>query len=78
MVGNAQLISDLLSRKPVLEVECFEQRLVDRLSPLQYGGGSHRAHSYFVSLCNVCLRQRGQNFLNSSRFGSLRRFFCVV
>ena len=33
---------------------------------------------YRVSLCSVCLRQLGQNFLSSSRSGSLRRFFLVM
>jgi hypothetical protein len=33
---------------------------------------------YFVSRCVVCFLQRGQNLLNSSRFGSFRRFFSVV
>jgi hypothetical protein len=32
---------------------------------------------YLTSLCGVCLRQRGQNFLNSSRSVVVFRFFVV-
>jgi len=33
--------------------------------------------NYFTSLCGVCLRQRRQNFLNSSRSVVVLRFFVV-
>jgi hypothetical protein len=32
---------------------------------------------YLTSLCSVCLRQRRQNFLNSSRSVVVFRFFVV-
>jgi hypothetical protein len=33
--------------------------------------------NYFTSLCGVCLRQRRQNFLNSSRSVVVLRFLVV-
>ena len=33
---------------------------------------------YLFSLCNWCLRQRRQNFLNSSLFGVFFLFFVVT
>jgi hypothetical protein len=34
-------------------------------------------NNYFTSLCGVCLRQRRQNFLNSSRSVVVFRFLVV-
>ena len=34
--------------------------------------------TYFVSRCMRCTRHRGQYFINSRRFGSLRLFLRVV
>jgi hypothetical protein len=33
--------------------------------------------NYFTSLCGVCFRHRGQNFLNSNRSVVVLRFFVV-
>jgi len=40
-------------------------------------GSEFAASDYFTSLCGVCLRQRRQNFLNSSRSVVVFRFFVV-
>src|SRR5438105_6572938 len=46
-----------------------------RAGPTQY---KEDASAYLVSRCEVCLRQRGQNFLISSRSGSFFLFLTVV
>ncbi len=33
---------------------------------------------FFVSRCNVCLRKRGEYFINSIRSGLLRGFLVVM
>jgi len=38
---------------------------------------NHQITNYFTSLCGVCLRQRGQNFLNSKRSVVVLRFLVV-
>ena len=43
--------------------------------PRRLGMPEFRAIPYLTSLCSVCARHRGQNFLSSSRSGSFRRFF---
>ena len=37
-----------------------------------------RRSAYFVALCSVCCRHRGQNLLSSSRPGSFRLFLRVL
>ena len=37
-----------------------------------------RRSAYFVSLCSVCCRHRGQNLLSSIRPGSFRLFLRVL
>ena len=73
-----QARQELNPQPPVLETGALPIELLAYEPP-----GNHRQMipwlmNYFVSRCNVCLRQRLQYLLNSRRPGSLRRFFSVV